>query len=55
MSWLRAGNGYPALPGISTYVPPSATAQVLALTDDSETTVTLSQAMPVGSSSSTAR
>ena len=53
MSWLRAGNGYLALPGISTYVPPSATAQVLALTDDSETTVTLSQAMPVGSSSST--
>jgi len=53
MSWIRTTTGYLAIPGTAAYLAPSATAQVLALTDDSETTVTLSQAMPVGSSSST--
>ncbi|HEY3484245.1 MAG TPA: hypothetical protein VGK49_02620, partial [Ilumatobacteraceae bacterium] len=50
---LHTGTGYLALPGVTTYVPPSGAAQVLALFDDSEATVTLSQAMPVGASSST--
>lgn len=53
MSMIHTGTGYLALPAITTYVPPSATAQVLALTDDSETTVTLSQPMPVGASGTT--
>ena len=53
ISLLHTGTGYTALPGIVSYVAPSASAQVLALTDDSEATVTLSQAMPVGASGST--
>lgn len=53
ISFLHTGVGYTALPGIVTYVAPSPTAQVLALTDDSETSVTLSQPMPVGASGST--
>ena len=53
ISLIHTGSGYLAIPGITTYVAPSAGAQVLALTDDSEASVTLSQAMRVGSSSST--
>lgn len=53
ISFLNTGGGYIAIPGVTTYVPPSATAQVLVLGDDTETSVTLSQAMPVGASSST--
>ena len=53
ISMLNTGGGYTAIPGITTFVPPSATATVLTLTDDSEATVTLSQAMPVGASGST--
>ena len=39
---LNTGNGYLVLPGTTTYVAPSATAQVLALGDDTEAAVTLS-------------
>jgi hypothetical protein len=53
ISLIHTGSGYLAFAGGATYVAPSGAAQVLALTDDSETTVTLSQAMPVGSNSST--
>jgi hypothetical protein len=53
LSLLRTPSGYTAVPLLTTYVAPSGTAQVLALTDDSEATVTLSQAMPFSSSSST--
>jgi hypothetical protein len=50
---VHTGAGYLALPSTAAYVPPSGAAQVLALTDDSEVNVTLSQAMPVGSAGST--
>jgi hypothetical protein len=50
---LRTPTGYTAVPGVTTYQAPSGTAQVLALTDDSEASVTLSQAMPFSSTSST--
>lgn len=53
MTWLRTASGYVATPGTTSFVPPSAAAQVLALTDDSETTVTLSQAMPVEANTAT--
>ncbi|MBL8755054.1 MAG: hypothetical protein JNK15_17250 [Planctomycetes bacterium] len=53
ISLIHTGGGYLALPGVTTWVPPSATAQVLALGDDTETTVTLSQAMPVAASGTT--
>lgn len=42
MSMLFNGAGYLMLPGITAYVAPSATATALALTDDSNTSVTLS-------------
>ena len=42
LSMLNTGNGYLVLPGTTTYVAPSATAQVLALGDDTEAAVTLS-------------
>jgi hypothetical protein len=54
MTWLRTPTGYLAIPGLTTFVPPSGTAQVLTLTDDSETTVTLSAPMPIGASGTTA-
>jgi len=53
MSMLNIGTGYLALPGITTYVPPSPSATVLALSDDSEVTVGLSQPFRVGASGST--
>jgi hypothetical protein len=53
MTWLRTASGYLAIPGVTTFVPPSGSAQVLALGDDSEATVTLSGAMPVGATGST--
>jgi hypothetical protein len=53
ISLIHVGNGYLALPGIVSYVPPSGTATVLALGDDSEVTVPLSGPMRVGASSST--
>jgi hypothetical protein len=46
MSMLFTGAGYLAVPGITTYVPPTAAATPLALTDDSQTTVTLASPFP---------
>jgi hypothetical protein len=46
ITWLRTGNGYLVLPGLTSYVPPAANAQVLTLTDDSETTVALATPFP---------
>jgi len=45
-SMLPSGQGYLVLPGITSYVAPSGTATSLTLTDDSETTVTLSSPFP---------
>jgi hypothetical protein len=42
VSMLPSGGGYVVLPGVTTYLAPSAAATVLALTDDSETAVALS-------------
>lgn len=42
ITFLFTGAGYTLLPGVTTYVPPSATATALTLTDDSETSVALS-------------
>lgn len=53
ISLLWSPTGYLAIGGLATYLPPSPTAQTLALTDDSNATVTLSQAMPVGRSATT--
>jgi len=53
MSLIHTGTGYLALPGLTTYVAPSAAATVLALTDDSETSVTLSAPLKYGRSGST--
>ncbi|HEU4420059.1 MAG TPA: hypothetical protein VFT55_14085, partial [Planctomycetota bacterium] len=53
MTLLRSENGYQAVPLVSAFVPPSGGALVLGLTDNSQATVTLSQAMPVGRSAST--
>jgi hypothetical protein len=50
---LHTGSGYLAMPGTTTYVAPSATAQVIAAGDDVEAMVTLSQPMPVGASGTT--
>jgi hypothetical protein len=51
---LNTGGGYVVIPGVATYLAPSATAQNLNLTDDSEATVTLSSAFnyPGGSTTS---
>jgi len=51
ITFVPTGSGYLAIPGLTTYVPPSGTATVLALSDDSEITVPLSGSMPIGSSS----
>jgi hypothetical protein len=53
ITMIHTGTGYLALPLTTAYVPPSGSAQVLALSDDSEATVTLSQPMPVGNGSLT--
>jgi hypothetical protein len=45
-SLLPVGGGYQVLPGLTQFVQPSATAQVLALTDDSETVVSLTTPFP---------
>lgn len=45
-SMLPTGNGYLVLQGIGSYVAPSGNATVLTLTDDSETSVTLSAPFP---------
>jgi hypothetical protein len=47
MSLLYTGTGYIALPGLLSYLPPSAAATILPLSDDSETSVTLSTALVV--------
>jgi len=52
ITMIRTGGTYLALPGITTFQP-TTTATALALTDDSETTITLSGPMPVGATSST--
>ena len=51
ISFINTGTGYFGITGITTYVPPSASATALTLTDDSEAVVTLSAAMPVGTGS----
>ena len=43
---LPNGSGYVVLPGITSYVAPTAAATPLTLTDDSETTVTLAAPFP---------
>ncbi|HEX6812353.1 MAG TPA: hypothetical protein VF384_12065 [Planctomycetota bacterium] len=53
ISLIHIGTGYLAVPGVVAYVPPSGTAAVLPMTDDSEVAVTLSAPMRVGASSST--
>lgn len=45
-SMVPANGGYQVLPGFASYLPPSATAQVLALTDDSEAIVSLPVPFP---------
>lgn len=47
LTMFHTVNGNIVLPGFRTFVAPSANATVLALSDDSETTVALSAAMPV--------
>ena len=46
MSLLAAGNGYVALPAITTFVPPPASATALTLGDDTDTPVTLTGTFP---------
>jgi len=46
MSMLYNGTGYIVLPGITTYLAPSATATALTLGDDTQTAVTLATAFP---------
>jgi hypothetical protein len=54
ISMLLTGTSYLALPALTTYVPPSPSAQTLTLADDSETTVTLPGTFPyAGGSTST--
>jgi hypothetical protein len=54
MSMLYNGTGYITLPGITTFVPPSATATALTLGDDAQTTVTLTSPLPyVGGATTT--
>ena len=53
ISMIHTGSGYLAIPGATAYIPPTPAAQVLALTDNSELAVTLSQPMPVGNSGTT--
>ncbi len=53
ISLLHTGDGYLAVPGVVGFVPPSAGAQVLTLANNAQATVTLSQPMPVGRSSTT--
>jgi hypothetical protein len=50
---IRSTEGYLAVPGATAFVPPSGSAQTLALSDNSNVAVTLSLAMPVGRSAST--
>ena len=52
-SLVRAGGGYLAIPGLAAFVPPSAGATPLALTDNSEATVTLSAPFAVGATGTT--
>jgi hypothetical protein len=53
MTFLRTGAGSVAVPGLTSYVPPSASATALTLSDDSETTVNLSGSFPYGAAGST--
>lgn len=53
MTLINTGVDYLALSGLATYVAPTGAATALTLTDDSEAPVTLSTAMPVGSTGST--
>jgi hypothetical protein len=53
ISLVRTPDGYLALPGFTTYVPPSGAATSLALGDDTEVTVPLTGTMPVGRTSTT--
>lgn len=53
MSLVRTEHGYLAIPSAAAFLPPTPAAQVLALTDNSAATVTLSQPMPVGRSTTT--
>jgi len=53
LSLLNSGGSYVVLPGLTTFVPPSANAVNLGLTDDSQTTITLAGtfSFPGGSTS----
>jgi hypothetical protein len=53
LTLVRSSEGYQAVAGSAVYVPPSGTATVLTLTDNSQVAVTLSQPMPVGRSATT--
>jgi len=50
MTFLNAGTGYVTLPGLTTFVAPSASATTLALGDDTAVAVPLSGLMPYGRS-----
>jgi hypothetical protein len=53
ISLIHTGSGYLALLGAATYLPPTAGALQLALTDNSQLSVSLSQPMPVGRTTTT--
>ncbi|MBM3960427.1 MAG: hypothetical protein FJ306_00775 [Planctomycetes bacterium] len=53
MSMLYTGGTYFVLPGITTFVPPSATAAALTLSDDANTSVTLSTPFPYAGGTTT--
>lgn len=54
LSMIFTGAAYTVLPGITTYVPPSASATTLALTDDSSVAVTLAAPFPHAGGATTA-
>ena len=54
MSMIFTGAAYTVLPGLTTYVPPSASATSLALTDDSSVAVTLATPFPYAGGATTA-
>lgn len=54
ITWLPSGGSYIVLPGITTYVPPSAAATTVTLTDDSQAQVTLASPFNYPGGSTTA-
>jgi hypothetical protein len=53
ISFLGSGTGYTVVPGLATFVAPSASATVLTLSDDTETTVTLGAPFPYAGGATT--